>query len=169
MIQLEEMKTNLLKKLEYDTLFFNNAISVHFRFGDYKKAQHFHPLMPDKYYEDSLQYIEERSVSDKMVLYFCEEEDVEQVSKIIDNLKVKFPKYQFVRADNNLADWEQMLLMSCCRYNVIGNSSFSWWGAYFNNHSKKTVIYPSLWFVKSANINTNDLCPPEWIKMEVIV
>ena len=60
-----------------------------------------------------------------------------------------------------------MLFMSCCRYNVIANSSFSWWGAYFNNDSKQMVIYPSIWFVETAGINVNDLFPSEWIKMEV--
>jgi hypothetical protein len=167
MIRLEEMKQALLHKLPYDKHFLNNAITLHFRLGDYKKAQHFHPLMNDKYYEDSLHYIEERTITEKNVFYFCEEEDIEQVSQTIDILKSKFPKYQFIRADNELADWEQMLFMSCCRYNVIANSSFSWWGAYFNNDPKQMVIYPSIWFVETAGINVNDLFPSEWIKMEV--
>jgi hypothetical protein len=172
MIHLEEMKTDVLKKLDYNvynSYFFNHAISIHFRLGDYKKVQHVHPIMNVKYYEDSLQYIQERRVADKNVLYFCEEEDITEVSQIIDSLKVKFPKYQFIRADNELEDWEQMLLMSCCRYNIIANSTFSWWGAYFNSDSKKMVIYPSVWFGPNVKYVTDDLFPNEWIKMEVVI
>lgn len=172
MIQLEEMKANVIKKLDYNiynNYFFNQAISFHFRLGDYKKVQHVHPIMNIKYYEDSLKYIQERRVADKNVLYFCEEEDIKEVSEIIDSLKATFPKYQFIRADNELEDWEQLLLMSCCRYNVIANSTFSWWGAYFNSDSKKTVIYPSVWFGPNVKYVTDDLFPSEWIKMEVVV
>src|SRR3546814_7810387 len=38
-----------------------------------------------------------------------------------------------------------MQLMSCCRHHVIANSSFSWWGAWLNNHEQKKVIAPDKW------------------------
>jgi hypothetical protein len=56
-----------------------------------------------------------------------------------------------------------MLLMSCCKHNIIANSSFSWWGAYFNSNADKIVCYPEVWFAN--NTDTSDLCPLEWIKM----
>jgi hypothetical protein len=59
-------------------------------------------------------------------------------------------------------DWHQLLLMSLCRDNIIANSSFSWWGAYFNSHDDKIVVCPSIWFGKDAKIDTSDLCPKSW-------
>ena len=56
-----------------------------------------------------------------------------------------------------------MLYMSLCRHNIIANSSFSWWGAYFNSNKEKIVCYPSVWF--GNNMDTRDLCPETWIKM----
>ena len=79
----------------------------------------------------------------------------------------KFPKHTFIRGKNILEDWEQMLLMSCCHHNIIANSSFSWWSAYFNFHPDKTVCYPSVWFSDSANIDTRDLCPSSWNKISI--
>jgi hypothetical protein len=72
-----------------------------------------------------------------------------------------------MRGDNTLADWEQLLLMSCCHHNIIANSTFSWWAAYFNSWKDKIVCYPSVWFGNIANHDTKDLCPEEWIKIQV--
>jgi hypothetical protein len=60
-----------------------------------------------------------------------------------------------------------MLLMSLCHHNIIANSSFSWWSAYFNSWEDKIVCYPSVWFGEVAKNNTKDLCPPEWVKINV--
>ncbi|MFM8313149.1 MAG: alpha-1,2-fucosyltransferase [Deltaproteobacteria bacterium] len=60
-----------------------------------------------------------------------------------------------------------MLLMSVCKDNIIANSSFSWWGAYFNSNPNKIVTYPSKWFGPIAGHDTRDLCPPEWNKINV--
>ena len=67
----------------------------------------------------------------------------------------------------NLIGFEKMRIMSLCSNNIIANSSFSWWGAYFNSHADKIVCYPATWFGQTANNNTRDLCPSEWIKLDV--
>jgi hypothetical protein len=73
-------------------------------------------------------------------MYFCEDIDIEDVDIIIDFLKKNFPHYKFNRGEKNLEDWEQLLLMSCCHHNIIANSSFSWWDAFFNFNNDKLVI-----------------------------
>ena len=55
--------------------------------------------------------------------------------------------------------------MSLCEHNIIANSTFSWWGAYFNTNVNKIVCYPSLWFGKNCNNNVKDLFPEKWIKI----
>jgi len=96
------------------------------------------------------------------VFYFCQKEDNEIVFDIIIKLKLKFENVSFHKVDDELPDWKQLLLMSCCQDNIIANSTFSWWGAYFNNNPDKIVCYPYKWFGVSVNHNTNDLFPSEW-------
>jgi len=166
-IGLDKMKETLLTKLNLDIINnFENIISMHFRLGDYKKVSDFHPIATYEYYEEALSYIKDNNPSKTFtILYFCEDEDIEDVSLKINKLSTKFSQFTFKRGENTLADWEQMLLMSCCHHNIIANSSFSWWGAYFNSTSDKIVCYPSVWFGEKANIDTRDLCPPNWVKI----
>lgn len=164
LIGLENMKTELLSKMNYDKQFLENVISIHFRLGDYKKIQHYHNILSNDYYKRSLKYIKNNSPNiHYTVMYFCEDEDIQEVMEKIEYLTNQFPLYTFIRGEKQLEDWQQLILMSCCHHNIIANSTFSWWGAYFNNWDDKIVCYPSEWFGPSSNHNTKDLFPEEWI------
>lgn len=165
-IGLEKKKQSVLDTLRLNKEDLNNTISMHFRLGDYKKLSDFHPIATPQYYENALNHFNSKFPEEKFsILYFCEDQDINDVQITIQNLENKFLNYKFIRGDNTLPDWQQMLYMSLCRHNIIANSSFSWWGAYFNTNPDKVVCYPSVWFGQTANIDTKDLCPQEWIKL----
>ena len=170
-LNIDKMKNDLLNNLKLSSseyLDLENTVSIHFRIGDYKKIQDFHPLATYDYYERSLQYFKLIHPNKEFnILYFCEDCDIDDALSIINKLVDKFPMYNFKRGTNTLEDWQQMLLMSCCHHNIVANSSFSWWAAYFNANSDKIVCYPSVWFGKAANNDTRDLCPPDWVKVKV--
>ena len=168
LIGVDYLKNNLLRKLAYNEEYLNNVVSMHFRIGDYKKIQHVHPLMTKDYYDKSLHVIKSKNLNTYFtIMYFCEDDDIEDVLLTVNWLKEKYKNFTFIRGENTLSDWEQMLLMSCCHHNIIANSSFSWWGAYFNNHPDKIVCYPSIWFGQTVQHDTSDLCPPKWNKIIV--
>ena len=126
-----------------------------------------HPLMKYEYYERAIERImENRSDKKIKVLYFCEKIDNEEVNAHISKLQEKFPSILFIKIDDELPDWKQMLIMSCCHDNIIANSTFSWWGAYFNQNSDKMVCFPSIWFGPSATHDVSDLFPMTWIKID---
>ena len=150
---------------------YENTISMHFRLGDYKKLPGFYPILPVEYYKNALLHIVEELPSNKMpsnnklqVVYFCEEEeaDIIDVLKIIEQLQQLFPTIVFERASNEIQDWEQMIVMSLCQYNIIANSTFSWWGAYLNTNVCKIVCYPDIWFGPKIHHDTTTLFPEDW-------
>ncbi len=162
LIKLKEQQNNYVGYYN-----FSNTVSLHFRIGDYINLQQHHPIMPIDYYKNALEsLISKTNKNDWNVLYFCEEKDINMVLENINKLKTSFPELTFTKIDPKYVDWEQMLIMSLCQHNIIANSTFSWWGAYFNNNENKNVFYPSKWFGPAqGNKNTNDLFPPEWTKI----
>jgi hypothetical protein len=161
LLDIQKQKETVSKS--YRNFKLQNTVSMHFRLGDYKLLSKIYPILSYEYYEKAFEYIQKHNLYHLNILFFCEDEDLDEVNIIIEKLKKKFCHNGISRAPSSLKDWEQMLLMSCCNYNIIANSSFSWWGAYLNSNSDKIVCYPEVWFVN--NIDTSDLCPLEWIKI----
>jgi hypothetical protein len=165
MIYLEKQQENM--EYLYSQYFeHENNISMHFRLGDYKNVQGFHPIMPYEYYRNALNYIlSSRKQLLYRVLFFCEKDDIIDVYNIIALLIKEFPNVEFIKVDDTIDDWQQMLIMSCCNDNIIANSSFSWWGSYFNKNENKIVCYPCQWFGPNLNHDTIDLYPSTWKKI----
>ena len=139
------------------------AISIHFRIGDFKQLQEYHPILGIGYYENAMRYLEDKIGNDYTVMVFCEREDQDVVRKMIACLNIKYP-ITFV--DDSIPDWEQMLMMSSCEINIIANSTFSWWGAYLNDSPDRIVLYPSTWFGHNLRHDISDLFPPDWRKID---
>lgn len=163
-LNLKEKKEKVMEKivLKFDL---SKTVSMHFRAGDYYNLQQIHPIQSFSYYQEALDFVIKNDTHIKTVYYFREIKDAFHVSKYIKALQNTFPKLYFIPVNDNLLDWEQMLMMSNCKHNIIANSTFSWWGAYFNTNESKIVCYPNKWFGPQGPQNTNDMCPPSWIRI----
>ena len=185
LLRLQQTQDLIKTKTSYD---YTNLIAVHFRVGDYIQLPNHHPLMPLDYYIKALsQFLQDQSsalcetleeakhtdtISTWNILYFCEQNDQAYVeSQFIKPLQAHpsfHGKFHFQCIDHKLTDWEQVIVMSLCQHKIIANSTFSWWGAYFNNREDKIVMYPNIWFGPSlSDKNIKDLHPPSWMKISI--
>ena len=163
LIELDKQKCIIKNKYNY---YLNDkTISIHFRFGDFLKSPDYHLILNTEYYIKSLETIIEKDNNCINVLYFNEKQDNNLIENIIKNIKQVYPNLNFINCDYNIQDWEQLLLMSLCNHNIIANSTFSWWAAYFNSNPKKIVCYPNIWFGPNCNNSTKDLFPNNWLNI----
>lgn len=141
-----------------------NSVSIHIRRGDYTldTIKNNVGLCPINYYNKALKKI---SQSIQNPVFFIFTDDVNWAKN---NLKLKYPmnfvSYDKINNGHKNKDYEELILMSKCKHNIIANSSFSWWGAWLNNNSNKIVIAPKRWF-RNKSLNTKDLIPNTWIKI----
>lgn len=132
-----------------------NTVSIHVRRGDFKSNNN---ILPIEYYVKAIQ-IMQNSINNPYYIIFTD--DVEWVKK---NLTI-VEKYMFI-SNEHLKDYEELLVMSKCKNNIIANSTFSWWGAWLNQNEKKIVIGPEKWFLCGKNRMIN-IMPDDWIKVRI--
>lgn len=133
----------------------NESASLHIRRGDYINSVH--DTCDVEYYKKAV--IEILKIS-KQAHFFVFSDDIDWAKNNLSFVDQK----TFIELDSNIPDHEEMYLMSQCKYNIIANSSFSWWGAWLNQNSDKKVIAPKKW-VKNSSLNTSDLIPTSWIRL----
>lgn len=136
-----------------------NSISLHIRRGDYVNDSNFRVLGID-YYIKAIEYIQNR-ISCPYFFIFTDDEKwvLENLNEILDN--------QFFVVSGN-SGFEDMMLMSMCKHNIIANSSFSWWAAWLNKNKSKIVIAPSteIWYKNPTWYKKNShYCPSNWIRL----
>lgn len=129
-----------------NTLGGGDVISLHIRRTDYI-ANPNHPLQPMEYYLNALEQLPELPVivfSDDPE--WCDEQD-------------EFDSDRFAISYNSV-DLD-LCLMTKCKYHIIANSSFSWWGAWLAKSKK--VIAPKNWFGASCkHKSVEDMVFGDW-------
>ncbi len=135
-----------------------NSVSIHIRRGDYvnsPKTNQFHGVCSIEYYDRAIDLISQKITAP---VFYIFSDDIEWVKG---NLKIPYSK--FYVSDSTVPDYEELIVMSKCKHNIIANSSFSWWGAWLNESPEKIVIAPQKWF--AGNTDTRDLIPASWIRL----
>lgn len=136
------------------------AVSVHIRRGDYVSIQKIaavHGALPLFYYETACDKILEKFPD---AHFFVSSDDIGWA-------KENFPKKYlaiFVSSPE-IANYEELILMSLCKHNIIANSTFSWWGAWLNQNSEKIVIAPKQW-LRDPKKDMRDIIPKSWILLK---
>lgn len=134
------------------------SVSLHVRRGDYvfnQFASSFHGAMGIEYFKKAYDAITSRIGMDFNLFIFTD--DINWAEKNI----TMHPK-TYILSGNGFAPAEELILMSKCTHNIISNSTFSWWGAWLNQHTDKIVIAPRQWTTDRQNPG---ILPSTWTKI----
>jgi len=151
---IKQETSSTTSSIAKDIVSHKNSCSLHIRRGDYisnDKTNSIHGICSLDYYQNAMNLINTKYED---VRYFIFSDDISWVKE---NLKIKNAFY----IDHKTIPHEDIYLMSLCQHNITANSSFSWWGAWLNKNSNKTVIAPKLWFVDKKN----EIASENWIKI----
>lgn len=115
-------------------------VSIHIRRTDYLEFKEVYGnICDDIYYHKALEWVFNKKSSLKCLVF---SDDIEWVKE---NMEIPNALYVTSSLFEHYEDWYDMCLMSHCKHNIIANSTFSWWGAWLNNHKNKIVICPKRW------------------------
>lgn len=136
----------------------SDSISVHIRRGDYvnnPKTLAVHGNLKLDYYKNAI-YLIKQQVKNPTFFFFSD--DIEWVKNNFHDKNFFFIENDY---DSLRLPFKDLLLMKSCKHNIIANSTFSWWGAWFNENPDKIIFAPEFWTSKIKTIDT-DLVPIEW-------
>ena len=129
------------------------AISLHIRRTDHLVKPTYHPVLPLSYYEEALS----KFPSDIPVLIFSDEPAWCHEQELF----MKDDRFMVSDSGDNITD---MCLMSMCQYQIMANSTYSWWGAWLSN--SRDVIAPKLWFGPDGQ-DPKDVYVDRWKYLDV--
>ncbi len=146
----------------FNSLYNNQKIvTVHIRKSDYENLGHLNLGMPNlslslSYYH---RVIAQLTVDDYFFIFTSDEpQKIETEFSYIKNKHISY--------DNEITDFQHMLNADIC---IIANSTFSWWAAYLNKKSGKTIYAPKyfLGFHIKKTVPKN-IYPSNWRLIDAI-
>lgn len=168
----KDIREILMKKLQFNydtlthlalkmsqTLVKENSVSIHVRRTDYinnKVYSNMYHQCDSQYYRSAMDFISRR-VSGAKFYVFSDDIEWAKVQSI-------FSGCNFIDYGAASGSWNDLFLMSCCKHNIIVNSSFSWWGAWLNKNPEKFVIGPKKWFKSKKHYDLNPI-PKNWVRI----
>lgn len=140
----------------------SNSVAIHVRRGDYLNKDNsrlFCNLGESHYYQNAVSYLKSKYNDLK---YYVFSNDIQWC---MDHLPLDNSTY--IDWNRGAESYRDMQLFSACKFQIIANSSFSWWGAWLNNNPQREVLAPNEWFVKSSGYSDDMIIPKEWVKIDV--
>lgn len=131
---LSEQAEVMLQQIEE-----TNSVSMHIRRGDYLLPENqalFGNICTDEYYKKAMQEMKAKEPDCVFYLFTNDIAWAKEWLKESDIILVDLPDGK---------DYEELMLMSRCKHNILANSSFSWWASYLNDNPTKKVFAPDKW------------------------
>jgi hypothetical protein len=122
-LTLNDSAKSILEKYNTDDFCY-----IHLRGSDYK--WHNHWFLEKEYYQNAMNYIKEIKPNMSFLI----------ITDDINDSKNLFPNIDCISSDDMKTDF---LVLLNSKYNIISNSTFSWWSAWLKE--KEIIIAPNNW------------------------
>ena len=134
-----------------------NSVMINVRRADYLTDSLFEDLGME-YFERCIDKMSDMVDNPKFYVFsddieWCKENFTDEKFFVVDK---SYSGHKFI---------DYLHLMSCCKHDIIPNSTFAWWAAWLNKNEDKIVMYPSKWFTDSSK-DTKDMYSSNWIECD---
>lgn len=146
----KEVHSEAAKNFFFPAFGSEKVLSLHVRRGDYLNFEH-HPTQPLEYYSKALRFFPR----DVKVLVFSDDMEWVEQQELFQGERF------FLSRNNNTA--VDLCMQTFCKYHIITNSTYSWWGAWLANSEK--VVKPKMWFGPPIDHYKDFLNVPGWISI----
>jgi hypothetical protein len=137
----------------------SRSVALHIRRGDFINSGFINHDF-ETYYNKAIRFINEK-IENPFFFVFSNDPDWCRKQTEIKNL----PHIIVDINDENHA-YLDLYLISQCNHQICANSTFSWWGAWLNQHPEKIVIIPEKWYKNGKYAESvHDLIPESWLKI----
>jgi hypothetical protein len=157
LLELDPREPSDLYKELRDKALKEKPLILHLRLGDYLGEDTF-GVPSRNYYESGINRLKPRPDDSPIWVFSNEPEKATQF------LSLKRSSNVFLVPVEGLSSAETLNLMRYGSAYVIGNSTFSWWGAMLSFDRNAEVVAPTPWF-KEGN-EPLGIYPPSWIQIE---
>jgi hypothetical protein len=138
-----------------DAIRITNAVCIHVRHGDNaNEVATALGILPPEYFRQAVSQLVQQVPEPQ---FFVFSEDIPWARQM---LQLDFP-ITFVSNNDDLRNYEDLRLMSLCKHHILGNSTFSWWGAWLGKKGGQIVYAPRRYYQNIDRPNP-DLYPETW-------
>lgn len=137
----------------------SDSVAIHVRRGDYLSLKRFVNICTLQYYVHGVEKILQNTTSPVFYIFSNDQDWCrENITPLLQGHKTIFVSHN----QGKQSFWD-MYLMSQCKYQIIANSTFSWWSAFLNKRAK-LIMMPEKWDHTGRTI---DLCDDSWVKLSI--
>ncbi len=137
-----------------------NSVCIHIRHGDNAtKIAASHGVLPLNYYHEAVDLLVQ-AVNNPHFYIFSDDP-----KWAADNLRLNYPT-TLITHNGDAKNYEDLRLMTFCKHHIIGNSTFSWWGAWLGKKDNQIVFAPGTHLLGKL-VSLEDFYPQDWRQLKI--